>query len=77
MENKLRVSIETSVGYQTFLIHNVKSLLNKIKHDPYISSKYKKMKEPTFKQWVLSNKITKKQFEKLQKLNNELISKSL
>jgi hypothetical protein len=65
----VRVSLGNDDDYDTFVIHDVESMLGRMRADPRVAQKYKTMDVEKFKLWVSAG-VTPKQFSKLQALSN-------
>lgn len=64
-----RVTISTGKDFESFIIIDILSLLNKINNDSKICKKYKNMTPDSFIKWI-DDGLTYFQFRKLQDLNS-------
>lgn len=65
----LRITILRKDDYESFVIPDLEIFLERLKRNPKIADKYKRMDSEEFRQWVRDD-ITPEQFKKLKKLND-------
>jgi len=66
----LRVTIIKKEEYESFVILDIETFLEKLRNDPRVSSKYKNMDVGEFKQFV-DDGVSPQQFIKLRALNDK------
>ncbi len=66
---QFRISILNGEDCESFLVNDYETFIQKLRNDPRIAQKYKKMDRNAFIDWTHQG-LTPKQFKKLQELNS-------